>query len=220
MKKMLCIWLALACVLGLAGCGGSEKPDASDEMTKEIIALGQTVEKTDEELTGLLEGTSRETMNFSWGEAHGMLSGFWGDMWYTGVGCWYVVVYYEENEAGEGIVSEVKKTENPGVLRLYKEKTPEGTEAEVVDFGMLLPEQVKKLKQIIGQKSRWALDANADRIAFVFDGEFMLEGDETVYRISFDQSILYAEGENPRFCRLTNAELNLLRAFFNRYGWN
>ena len=218
MKKMLCIGLALACVLGLVGCGGSGNPNTSENGSDKVIALVQTVEKTDEELTGLLKGVSRETMAAAWGNPDGMLSGFMGDMWYTGVGCRYVVVYYEENAKGEVAVVSVKLGEDPGVLRGYAKKTQEGETAQVADFGMLNQEQAKRLKQVTGNKSRWVMDHVTDRIPFFFDGEFMLAGDDTVYLVSFDQGVIYASGAEARFCHLTNAELAMLRAYFQKVG--
>lgn len=214
MKRMLCFVLAAACVLGLAACKGNVDAE------KEILTLVQTVEKTEEELTELLKDTDRDALIAAWGEPDGMLSGFWGDIWYTGTGCRYVVVYYEEGQEGQGLASDVKQGEWPGLLWVYGEKTPEGQTVEEKQPGMLSQEQVAQLKAMVKGGAGWMLDAAADRETFVFDGEFTLAGDETVYRFSLDQRILFAEGESPRFRQLTNSEVALIRVFLQKTGWN
>ena len=101
MKKLFIFVLVLVCISCFAGCSG--KP-AGIRSIKEIS--GYVTEKgyTEEDFQEELSGQDREDIISAWGEPDGMLSGFWGDVWYlSDQSNKQIIVYYDSGGNVENI---------------------------------------------------------------------------------------------------------------------
>ena len=130
MKKLIVSVSVLLFVVLLVGCNGikpntedttptpSEKNEttieettgASVDVDKEVMALAEVDQYTQEELNAELVGASREELHAVWGEHEGILSGFWGEIWPLDNGTEKsIIVYYNT----DGMVMEVKVMKLP-----------------------------------------------------------------------------------------------------------
>ncbi len=99
MRRLVLFLAGALCLLGLAGC--SSRVLNLDELG----ALAEEKGYTEADILEELDGQCQDSLTEAWGEPDGMLSGFWGDMWYFGEGDGRrIVVYYD----GDGLVEHVR----------------------------------------------------------------------------------------------------------------
>lgn len=101
MRKIFLFVSVFICALCLAGC--SKKSDSDDILTlKEINGLVTEKGYTENDCLEELSGRHEKEMAAAWGEPDGMLSGFWGDIWYLSDDK-QIIVYYDKDGAVENI---------------------------------------------------------------------------------------------------------------------
>ena len=105
--------LAVAVVAIIKFTGFANKPDGStdtmelSEICEYVLEKGYTQEQIEEKL----KGEFRNDIIASWGEPDGMLSGFWGDIWYLDdKDDMRITLYYD----GDGYVTNVRITSTTG----------------------------------------------------------------------------------------------------------
>lgn len=107
MKKLLAAAAIFACFFGLTSC--SRKSDIAD-ITNIIEISGLVAEKgyAEEDFQDELLGQHRENIIHAWGDPDGMLSGFWGDIWYlSDESNKQIILYYDK----DGIVENIRIAE-------------------------------------------------------------------------------------------------------------
>lgn len=105
--------LAVAIVAIIKFTGFANKPDGSTDTMELSEVSGYVLEKgyTQEQIEEKLKGEFRNDIIASWGEPDGMLSGFWGDMWYLDdKDDMRITLYYD----GDGYVTNVRITSTTG----------------------------------------------------------------------------------------------------------
>lgn len=99
MKKPTALFLSLTILLILTSCERKIDETSTAPNLDELSACTQ--EQLEEKLFGLSE---KEMHNF-WGEPDGMLSGFWGDLWYLdGERNQQIILYYNQDGIVEDII--------------------------------------------------------------------------------------------------------------------
>jgi len=106
--------LAVAVVAIIKFTGFANKPDGSTDTMELSEVSGYVLEKgyTQEQIEEKLKGEFRNDIIASWGEPDGMLSGFWGDMWYLDDKDDMRITLYYDNEGyvmGVRIISTVEE---------------------------------------------------------------------------------------------------------------
>ena len=106
--------LAVAIVAIIKFTGFANKPDGSTDTMELSEVSGYVLEKgyTQDQIEEKLKGEFRNDIIASWGEPDGMLSGFWGDMWYLDDKDDMRITLYYDNEGyvmGVRIISTVEE---------------------------------------------------------------------------------------------------------------
>ena len=96
-----------------------------------------------------------------------------------------------------------------GSIEFYAEATKEGISPESVFHVVLSEEDAGQLVQIITGIENWTDDRLVDRIAFYFNGELKLVGNDTVYYFQYEDNIVYA---NMLFAQISEADMNFIRS--------
>lgn len=114
-KKKLVIGILCVAVVLIAGVlfMAKNRPDGSTDTMELSEVSGYVLEKgyTQEQIEEKLKGEFRNDIIASWGEPDGMLSGFWGDMWYLDdKDDMRITLYYD----GDGYVTNVRITSTTG----------------------------------------------------------------------------------------------------------
>ncbi len=101
MKKLILCLSMFICIL--CWPGSSEKPD-SNSLTaiREINSLAKEKRDTEQDFLEELSGRHEKELVAAWGKPDGMLSGFWGDVWYLDDHK-EIIVYYDRDGAVENI---------------------------------------------------------------------------------------------------------------------
>lgn len=88
MKKYISVFLAIACILMMAGC------TAKNDEKKHLPKLGDILQYTEEELKEKFTGISRNTVRNRWGAPKSSLS---GDVWFLGdKNDKKIILYYDD----------------------------------------------------------------------------------------------------------------------------
>ena len=109
MKKKLLVFLIIILIAaGLVGAWfyGYYNHKNWDNIPSKEIMLDYLKEQGEEYATGKLEGYTRDSIVYIWGEPDGTLFGMWGEIWETKEGD-AIIVYFDS----EGKVSHVKLAE-------------------------------------------------------------------------------------------------------------
>lgn len=106
MRKIILFVFVLTCTICLAGC--ASKSDNNLMELSEVCALVAGKGYTEENFQEKLSGQSREDVIYLWGDPDGMLSGFWGDIWYLGDESKQIILYYDK----DGVVETVRVMES------------------------------------------------------------------------------------------------------------
>lgn len=105
MRKLKGFAIIMCCVIGFSGCKIAGQTDTIElaEVSGYVIEKGYT----EDEIAQKLKGEHRDNIIMSWGTPDGMLSGFWGEVWFIDdANDRKITLYYD----ADGFVENVRLT--------------------------------------------------------------------------------------------------------------